>query len=85
MSGILPISPHFFTPETDDSPVCEWVMPAVIPRQQYARTCSALPPGMPSCLEVCVTHTEEGMERTTAAIYGTRAYLIHYAFTPHRR
>jgi hypothetical protein len=39
---------------------------------------------MPTCLEVCVTHSEEGTERTTTAIYGRRAYLIHYAFTPRR-
>lgn len=38
------------------------------------------PPGMPDCLEVHVIHSEEGIERSTAVIYGARAYLIHYEF-----
>lgn len=83
MSAIIPVTPHFFTPEKDARPVCEWVMPAVIPKRDYARACTALPPGMPTCLQVCVTHTEDGAERTTVAVYGTRVYLIHYEFKPY--
>lgn len=65
-------------------PACEWVMPAFIAKRDHARTCKALPPGMPDCLEVSVIHSDEGTERCTAAIYGARAYLIHYEFKPRR-
>jgi hypothetical protein len=37
---------------------------------------------MPDCLEVSVLRSAEGIERTTAVIYGARAYLIHYEFKP---
>ena len=84
MSAIIPVRSHSSTLDTDARPVCEWVMPVVLPRQHYARLCRALPSGMPTCLEVCVTHSEEGTERTTTAIYGRRAYLIHDAFSPRR-
>jgi hypothetical protein len=40
---------------------------------------------MPDCLEVTVACTDEGIERTTAVIYGHRTYLIHYALLPLRR
>jgi hypothetical protein len=82
MSGIIPNRSHCSTLDTDARPVCEWVMPVVIPKKNYARTCKALPSGMPTCLEVCVIHSEEGTERTTTAVYGRRVYLIHYEFTP---
>lgn len=58
-------------------------MPAFIPQRDYARTCRPLPPGMPDCLEVHVLHSEEGIERSTAVVYGARAYLIHYELKPH--
>ena len=80
MSGIFPNAPVFSSATRDAAPVREWVMPAVMPRRDYARTCTALPPGMPDCLEVSVMHSAEGTERTTAVIYGARAYLIHYEF-----
>lgn len=84
MSGIVPNRSHCSTLDRDARPVCEWVMPVALPRQHYARICKALPSGMPTCLDVCVVHSPEGTERTTTAIYGTRAFLIHYAFTPRR-
>lgn len=62
----------------DARPVCEWVVPALIPERDYARTRRALPSGMPDCLEVHVLRSDDGIERSTAAIYGARAYLIHY-------
>ena len=37
---------------------------------------------MPDCLEVVISHSEQGTERCTAAIYGKHAYLIHYQFKP---
>jgi hypothetical protein len=85
MSGIFPRAPRFSSAETDATPACEWVMPAFIPRRNHARTCTPLPPGMPDCLEVSVMRSEEGVERTTAIMYGARAYLIHYEFKPHRK
>ncbi|RZI40929.1 hypothetical protein EGT07_21780 [Herbaspirillum sp. HC18] len=84
MSAIFPDAPNFSSKETDSTLVCEWVMPVVIPRRGYARKCVALPPGMPDFLEVSVIHSDEGTERSTAVIYGSRAYLIHYEFTPKR-
>lgn len=82
MSAIFPNAPVFSPAVTDSSPAREWVMPAVMPKRDFARACTALPSGMPDCLEVSVVHTEDGAERTTAVIYGARAYLIHYEFKP---
>ena len=83
MSLLFPNTPQFSPALTDATPVREWVMPVVVPRRDYARTCVALPPGMPDCLEVSIIHSADGTERTTAVMYGARAYLIHYMFTPH--
>ena len=82
MSILFPDAPRASTALTDMPPVREWVMPTVVPKRGYARTCVALPPGMPDCLEVSVLRSDEGTERTTAVIYGARAYLIHYEFKP---
>lgn len=84
MSAIFPNTPLLPSSSRDARPVCEWVIPALIPERDYARTRRALPSGMPDCLEVHVVRSEEGIERSTAAIYGTRAFLIHYEFKPHR-
>lgn len=80
MAGIFPNAPQFSSAETDDTPVREWVVPAFLPVRNYARKLCVLPPGMPDCLEVHVVHSDEGIERTTAVIYGTRSYLVHYEF-----
>jgi hypothetical protein len=85
MSGLFPNAPLLSAAETDARPVCAWVKPSIDPKLGYARTCAALPPGMPDCLEVTVACTDEGIERTTAVIYGHRTYLIHYALLPLRR
>lgn len=84
MSGIFPNPPLFPSAGRDARPVCEWVIPARIPERDYARTRKALPPGMPDCVEVQIIRSEEGTERSVAAIYGARAYLVHYEFKPHR-
>lgn len=80
--SIFPDAPRFSPTLEDAGPVCEWVRPAIVPRFGRVKACVALPPGMPDCLEVSVVRAGEGTERTTALIYGARAYLIHYAFTP---
>jgi hypothetical protein len=80
MSGIFPKAPAITSTEPDATPVREWVMP--VPKRNYARVCTALPPGMPDCLEVSIVRSGDGVERTTAVIYGRRAYLIHYEFKP---
>ena len=84
MSEIIPAAPYYSSTRRDARPACEWVMPVAIARRDYARTRKALPHGMPDCLEVSVVHSEEGIERCTAAIYGARVYLIHYHFESHR-
>lgn len=80
--SIFPSAPRFSPPLEDAGPVREWVMPAVVPCFGQVKACVALPPGMPDCLEVSIIRSEEGTERTTAVIYRTRAFLIHYTFTP---
>jgi hypothetical protein len=80
--SIFPNAPRSSPLLEDAGPVRERVMPTVAPRFGQVKACVALPPGMPDCLEVNIVHTGEGTERTTAVIYGTRAILIHYAFTP---
>jgi hypothetical protein len=44
-----------------------------------------LPAGIPDFLQVNIAHSKEGIERCTAAIYGSRAYVIHYEFKPRGR
>ncbi len=82
MREMFPDAPLFSSSQSDSRPVCEWIVPNVMSKRDYARTCKALPPGMPDSLEVRVTRLEEGTERSTAVIYGARAYLIHYEFKP---
>ena len=83
LSSILfPDAPGFSPSLNDAEPARAWVMPATLPRRGYTRACVALPPGMPDCLEVSVVRSIEGTERTTAAVYGARVYLIHYEFKP---
>lgn len=82
MSALFPDAPRSTPAIADVTPAREWVMPSVVPRLGYARACIALPPGMPDCLEVCIVRSDEGTERTTAVMYGARAYLIHYEFKP---
>lgn len=82
MAGLIPKTPFIPTAQ-DDVPVCEWVMPAHgVQRRDYFRASKALPAGMPDCLAVSIDHCEEGTGRCTAAIYGGRAYVIHYVFSP---
>lgn len=80
MSGLVPQSPTI--PALFEArPACEWVLPrAVLPQRDYCRTYRALPPGKPDCLSVSTAYTDGGVERCVAAVYGARAYLIHYAF-----
>jgi hypothetical protein len=80
MPGLFPNAPQFSTTETDITPAREWVMPAFLPVRHYAQKICVLPPGMPDYLEVHVVQSDEGIERTTAVIYGKRAYLVHYEF-----
>ena len=86
MSGIKPGAPSFPSSGTPSVAVCECVQPRKAPG--YAnlfRLCKALPPGMPDRLEVSVIRSREGVERSTAAYYDGRAYLIHIAMTPAAR
>lgn len=83
MSAIFPTSPVIPTARNRTRPACEWVVPAPsAQRRNYSSLCKALPVGMPDLLQVNIAHSEEGTERCTAAIYGSRAYVIHYEFEP---
>lgn len=83
MSGIVPGTPSFPSSGTRPAAVCELVQPESTPRRaQVFRLCKALPRGMPDKLEVSVIHHDYGIERSTAAYYNGRAYLIHIAMTP---
>lgn len=83
MSLLSPDTP-FIPVGQDTRPACEWVMPApMLGRRDYFRTCKALPAGVPDYLSVSIEQSEEGTGRCTAAIYGSRAYVIHYAFARH--
>jgi hypothetical protein len=65
------------------SAACEWVQPAArVERRDHARLNMALPAGMPDWLQVDIVHSREGVERSTAAVYGGHFYMIHYIFTP---
>ena len=82
MSGLKPAAPSFPSSGTPCVTVCEFVQPRKSPGSaDLFRLCKALPPGMPDKLEVSVIRSQEGIERSTAAYYGGRAYLIHIAMT----
>ncbi len=85
MAALFPESPFIPASTLDTAPVCEWIAPAV-PTQRgiYFSACKVLPPGIPDCLQLEIGHSEEGAERCTAAIYGERAYVIHFEFKPRR-
>ena len=83
MSGIVLRTPGFPSTGTRATTVCALVLPVPTPgRADYFRLCKVLPRGMPDKLEVSVIRYDHGVERSTAAYYGGRAYLIHIAMTP---
>jgi hypothetical protein len=83
MSGIMPGTPAFPSSGSRSVAVCEVIQPRATPRRaELFRLCKALPPGMPDKLEVSVIRHDYGVERSTAAYYDGRAYLIHIAMTP---
>lgn len=85
MPGLFPKSPIIPAANRHVVPACEWVMPAQNRlRRSHFDLYNALPAGKPDCLEVHVVHAREGTERSTAAVYGNRSYLIHYEFRPHK-
>ncbi|MGV3742899.1 MAG: hypothetical protein ACO1NO_11380 [Burkholderiaceae bacterium] len=59
----------------------EWIAPAALRRDKHS-VFKKLPAGKPDCLRVEIQHGEEGTERCTAAVYGDRAYVIHYELRP---
>jgi hypothetical protein len=84
MSAIIPNQPAFSSADRDARPACEWIAPAYSAERDYAKTCKALPPGMPDRLELHVVRSLEGVERCTSVIYGAHVYLVHYGFEPNR-
>jgi hypothetical protein len=83
MSGIVPGRPAFIASATRSVTVSELVQVRATPRHaDLFKLCKALPRGMPDKLEVSVIRYDHGVERSTAAYYDGRAYLIHIAMTP---
>jgi hypothetical protein len=83
MSGIVPGRPAFIASATRSVTVSELVQVRATPgRADLFKLCKALPRGMPDKLEVSLIRYDHGVERSTAAYYGGRAYLIHIAMTP---
>jgi hypothetical protein len=81
MQELFPKSPFIPAARQHSLPACEWVMPApAAQRCDYFSTCKVLPAGMPDCLQVSIDHSKEGIDRCTAVIYGSHAYVIHYEF-----
>lgn len=80
MSRLLPCFPPFETHVRLDRSAHEWIAPAKLRRNHYDLY-KKLPPGKPDLLCVDIQHLEEGVERCTTAVYGERAYVIHYEFT----
>lgn len=83
MPGLFPKPPVIPAASQNVVPACEWVMPAAARLQrQHFSLYNALPAGQPDYLDVSINYAPEGTERTTAAVYGNKAYLIHYEFKP---
>ena len=83
MSGIVPGRPSLPASGTRSLTVCELVLPRSTPRRaEIFKLCKALPRGMPDKLEVSLVRHDHGVERSTAAYYDGRAYLIHIAMLP---
>lgn len=81
MSVIFPEAPFIPAARQGTIPVCEWVVPAAVrQRRRYLEPSAELPPGMPDRLLVDTRYSRSGIERSTAAFYRGRAYLIHYTF-----
>lgn len=78
MSAIFPNAPVFSFSESYANPVCALIVPANIPERDCVRMCKALPPGMPDYLEMHIVRGKTAIEKSTAVIYGTRAYLIDF-------
>ena len=83
MFDLIPRTPVIPVSRQDTLPVCEWVVPArAMRRRDHFSTYKILPPGKPDYLYVSTEHDEEGTGRCTAAVYGGRAYVIHFEFKP---
>ena len=83
MLGLFPKAPFIPVAGQGTVPVCEWVMPApAVRRRDNFSTYKMLPSGMPDCLYVSIDYFEDGIGRCTAAIYGGRAFVIHYELKP---
>lgn len=86
MPALFPKSPFVPAATQHLAPASEWVMPANARlRREHFSLYNVLPAGTPDYLDVSVIHASEGTERTTAAVYGNKTYLIHYEFTPNKR
>lgn len=81
MQNLFPTAPNLPAALNRAVPVREWVMPAKdLSRRHGVGFCTRLPPGMPDCLQVETFVGTDAVERSTAAVYGNRSYLIHYEF-----
>lgn len=84
MPALFPKPPFIPAANQHLVPACEWVMPAKArSRREHFSLYRILPQGKPDYLDVSISYASEGTERTTAAVYGNKAYLIHYEFKAH--
>lgn len=84
MRALFPQAPVHPIAVEQNVPVCEWIMPAHAAwRRDYFSTCKILPPGKPDYLQVNIWRTEQGTERCTSAVYGERAYVVHFEYKAH--
>ncbi len=82
MQRLLPSAPSFQEEHLIQRPSHEWIAPS-IERTIHYGVYKKLPAGKPDYLYVDTIHFQEGVERCTAAVYGERAYVIHYEFKAH--
>lgn len=80
MLRLFPVFPPLHKDSCIRGAAHEWVAPAAL-RRNHHDLYKKLPAGKPDCLRVDILHFDEGVERCTAAVYGGRAYVIHYEFT----
>ena len=80
MRELFPEPPGLSSARQRPVAVTEWVMPGGSTLRRWVGLHPALPRAMPDCLEVNLIHREEGSERSVAAVYGNRSYLIHLEF-----
>lgn len=82
MRSLVPNSAFLSNKEISQYDNVAWILPSST-RKDRLGVYKILPAGQPDYIHVDIIHTTEGTERCTAAIYGNKAYVIHYTFKKH--